>query len=90
MLVELSGQSASMSRHIVRGFVGFSKLLRRWLEEADGKGMLKEGLNVKEIANFIVISLNGAAALHSATGDSLVLGQTVRQLHRYVDQLMKI
>jgi len=89
MLVELSGQSTSMSKHIVRGFVGFSKLLRRWLEEAQDEAMLKDGLNLKEIANFIVISLNGAAALHSATRDPLILGQTVRQLQVYVNQLRR-
>jgi len=78
-----------MSKHIVRGFVGFSKLLRRWLEEAEDKGMLKDGLNLKEIANFVVISLNGAAALHAATGDPLILGQTVTQLQVYINQLRK-
>jgi len=35
MLVELSGQSASMSKQILRGFVRLSSLLRSWLEEAD-------------------------------------------------------
>ena len=40
-LVELSGQSGAMSRHILRGFVRFSRLLRSWLKEADQKGMLE-------------------------------------------------
>jgi AcrR family transcriptional regulator len=62
MLVELSGQSASMSKQILRGFVRLSGLLRSWLEEADQKGMLQENLDLKEVSNFIIISLNGAAA----------------------------
>jgi hypothetical protein len=87
MLVELSGQSASMSRHILRGFVRLSRLMRSWLKEAHDKGMLKDGLNFKEIANFIVISVNGAAALYSSSRDPLIWRQTISQLHLYIDQL---
>jgi TetR/AcrR family transcriptional repressor of nem operon len=89
MLVELSGQSESMSRHILRGFVRLSRLLRLWLEEADEKNMLKKDLNHKEIANFVVISLNGAAALYTASRDAAILDQTILQLKHYLDQLRK-
>ena len=89
MLVELSGQSATMSRQILSGFVRLSRLLRTWLEEADSLGMLKEGLNPKEIANFILISLNGAAALYISSRDASILEQTVRQLRFYIHQLKK-
>jgi TetR/AcrR family transcriptional regulator, transcriptional repressor for nem operon len=88
-LVELSGQSSAMSRHILRGFVRFSRLLRIWLEEAEQKGLIKEGLNLKEIANFIVISLNGAGALYSASRDPLIWKQTINQLRFYINQLSK-
>jgi len=88
-LVELSGQSGTMSRHILRGFVRFSKLLRSWLKEADQKGMLKHGLNFKEISNFIVISLNGAAALYTASKDPMIWKQTITQLRFYIGQLKK-
>jgi TetR/AcrR family transcriptional regulator, transcriptional repressor for nem operon len=89
MLVELSGQSADMSKQILRGFVRLSRLLRLWLEEADEKGMLKADLNHKEIANFIVISLNGASALYTASRDTAILDQTIQQLCCYIDQLKK-
>jgi len=89
MLVERSGQSADMSKQILRGFVRLSRLLRRWLEEADEKGMLKPGLNHKEIANFILISLNGASALYTASRDSTILDQTIQQLCYYIDQLKR-
>ena len=89
MLVELSGQSADMSKQILRGFVRLSRLLRLWLEEADENGMLKPGLNHKEIANFIVISLNGASALYTASRDTAILDQTIQQLRYYIDQLKK-
>jgi len=87
MLVELSGQSAAMSRQILKGFVRLSKLLRTWLEEADAKGMLKQGLDLKEIANFILISLNGAAALYMSSRDASILDQTITQLRFYIHQL---
>ena len=89
MLVELSGQSATMSRQILRGFVRLSKLLRTWLEEADRSGVLKVGLDLKETANFILISLNGAAALYISSRDTSILEQTVGQLRFYIHQLKK-
>jgi len=89
MLVELSGQSSSMASSILKGFVKFSGLIRDWLKEADQQGMLKDGLDLDEIAHFIVISLNGAAPLYAATRDSRVWKQTVSQLHYYIDQLRR-
>jgi AcrR family transcriptional regulator len=89
MLVELSGQSASMCKNILHGFVSLSKLLQKWLEEAGKAGLLKEGLNHKEIANFIVISLNGAAALYISSRDRAILEQTINQLRFYIHQLKK-
>jgi TetR/AcrR family transcriptional repressor of nem operon len=88
-LVEVSGQSETMSRQILRGFVRFSRLLRSWLEEADGQDLLKDGLNFKEIANFLVISLNGAATLYSASKDRTIWKQTIAQLRFYINQLKK-
>ena len=89
MLVELSGQSASMSKHILRGFVRLSGLLRSWLEEADQKGMLQGNPDLKEVANFVIISLNGAAALYISSRDRSILDQTVAQLRYYINQLKK-
>jgi len=87
MLVELSGQSADMSRHILRGFVRLSRLLRLWLGEAKENGLLEENLNEREVANFIVITLNGAAALYISSRDRSILKQTINQLHCYIQNL---
>ena len=89
MLVELSGQSATMSRHILRGFVGFAKLFQNWLREADYNGQLRDDLDIKEVANFIVITLNGAATLFAASRDKDVLRRTNRQLRIYLALLQK-
>ena len=89
MLVEISGQSEQMSKHILRGFVQFSRLLRTWLEDADDKGLLKEGLNYREISNFIIISLNGAATLYSASKDTSILKETITQMRFYINQLKR-
>jgi AcrR family transcriptional regulator len=86
-LVELSGQSPEMSRHMLRGFIRFSKLLQQWLVEAESGGLIRAGLKHREIANFIFISLNGAAALYAVTRDQSVLEQTNSQLHHYLRQL---
>lgn len=87
MLVELSGQSDPMSLRILQGFRDFAGLLASWLREASGKGLLRSGLDHGEAADFIVIVLNGAAALYAATRDPRILEQTARQLRQYLDQM---
>lgn len=89
MLVELSGQSVAMNKQILRGYVRFAKILRNWLEEADQKGLVKKGLDFKEIANFIVISINGAVTLYSANRDPNIWKQTIAQLRFFINQLKK-
>lgn len=89
MLVELSGQSDSMGRHILKGFVGFSKLFQSWLTEAETADLLKPDLDYREISNFIVITLNGAATLYMSTRDRMVLQQTNDQLRFFIRQLRK-
>ena len=88
-LVELSGQSDVMSVHIFHGFARFSKLLHTWLKEAEQKGLLKEGLDLKEISSLIVITLNGAGALYASSKDPSILKQTINQLHFFINQLRK-
>jgi TetR/AcrR family transcriptional repressor of nem operon len=89
MLVELSGQSAPMSRKILGGFVRLSELLQSWLGEARQRGLLREGLDLEEIADFIIISLNGAAALYISSRDPRILNHTVNQLRFYIRQLRR-
>jgi TetR/AcrR family transcriptional regulator, transcriptional repressor for nem operon len=89
MLVELSGQSDTMGRHILKGFVGFSKLFQSWLSEADTKGLLKADLNFREIADFIIITLNGAATLYMSTRESGIPRQANDQLSFFIGQLRK-
>lgn len=89
MLVELSGQSSRMSQHILNGFVRFSRLMRQWLEEAQAMGLIAPALDVKEVANFIVIALNGAAPLYAASRDPKIWEQTIHQLHHYTRHLRK-
>lgn len=89
MLVELSGQSVAMNKQILRGYVRFAKILRNWLEEADQQGLVKKGLDFKEIANFIVISINGAVTLYSANRDPNIWKQTIAQLRFFINQLKK-
>ncbi len=87
MLVELSGQSAAMSGRIVEGFMQFSDLLASWLEEAKSKGILKPGVRIKEIADFIVTSINGAAALYVATRNDRFPRAIERQLNSHIQLL---
>ena len=89
MLVELSGQSDAMSDRLLQGFNQLAGLLCAWLEQADQQGILKADLNFKEIANYIIISLNGAAALYASSRDPAILDQTVSQLRFYIRQLEK-
>ncbi len=87
MMVELAGQSAAMSKQIFRGFVHLSNLIETWLKEAENAGRIRKGLNLREVADFIIISLNGAAALYISSRDASVLSRTVHQLKFYIRQL---
>ncbi len=87
MLVELSGQSETMSRRIRTGFMQFAELLASWLEEAERKGILKKGVNRREVADFIVISMNGASALYTSSRDRRYLKETSNQLRAYLRQM---
>jgi len=87
MLVELSGQSEPMSRKIRGGFEQFAGLIAYWLEEADRKGLLKPGVSSRHAADFIVIAINGAAALYAAGRDPGILETTLGQLRTYIRQM---
>ncbi len=87
MLVELAGQSESMSRRILKGYVRFARLMRDWLREAAEMGVLKPGLDYRDIASFIVIALNGASALYTSSRDPNIWKQTAVQLKFYISQL---
>jgi TetR/AcrR family transcriptional regulator, transcriptional repressor for nem operon len=89
MLVELSGQPNAMSNHLIQGFKQLTGLLCAWLKEADQQGQLKENLNFSEIADHIVICLNGAAALYASGRNPAILDQTISQLSFYIRQLKK-
>ena len=87
MLVELPGQSPAMSGRIVEGFMQFADLLASWLEEAKSEGKLKPGVRIKEVADLIVTSINGAAALYVATRDRRFPRASERQLNAYIQTL---
>jgi AcrR family transcriptional regulator len=87
MLVELSGQSEPMSRRIRGGIEQFAGLIAYWLEEANKKGMLKPGVSPRHAADFIVIAINGAAALYAAGRDPAILETTLGQLRGYIRQM---
>jgi|UniRef100_A0A7V6A3T7 TetR/AcrR family transcriptional repressor of nem operon len=88
-LVDLAGVAPAMSDHVLSGFTGFAGLLRRWLEEAEDQGLIQEGLNLQEVANFMVISINGAAPLYAASKDPLVWQHTLSQIRVYMRSLRK-
>jgi AcrR family transcriptional regulator len=87
MLIEFTGHSETITQHILNGFETYSELIESWLDESRAKGLLKNGINSKEIGNFIVTSLYGATALYAASRDPETWKQTMNQLSYYVDSL---
>jgi AcrR family transcriptional regulator len=87
MLVELTGQSNTMGNCILKGIIGFSEVITLWLKEAYEKNMLKPGLNFNEIAKFIVVSINGCAALYPSTRDPEIWKLTLKQINYYINGL---
>jgi TetR/AcrR family transcriptional regulator, transcriptional repressor for nem operon len=88
-LVDVSGQSSAMTDHVLQGFRSFSGLLRSWLEEAEQKGLLQEGLNLGEVATFLTVALNGAAPMYAAGKEAAVWQATMAQLRLYINRLRK-
>lgn len=89
MLVDLSGQSESLSGQVWESYRRTADVITLWLVEAERQGILKPGLDHKEISRFILVSLNGAAALYAPTKDSTIWKDTIGQLRSYVRQLRK-
>jgi TetR/AcrR family transcriptional repressor of nem operon len=84
MLVEFSGQSATLSTQVLRGFQGFADVVSQWLKEAEAKKLLRSNLDHEQIVNFIILSLNGAAAFYAATKNPCYWTQTAGELRRYI------
>lgn len=89
MMVELSGQSKQKADSVQRGILGFSYVLGSWLSEAEEKRMLKPGVNIEDVSLFIVITLNGCAALYAATHDKRVIDVTLLQIYNYIASLKR-
>lgn len=87
MLVELTGQSNTMGNCILKGIIGFSEVITLWLKEAHEKNMLKPGLNFNEVAKFIVVAINGCAALYPSTRDPEIWKLTLKQINYYINGL---
>ncbi len=86
-LVDLSGQSDKLCGRVWSSYRRTAGLLTLWLDEAKRKGILKAGLDHDEISRFILVSLNGAAALYAPTKDPAIWKDTTSQLRSYVRQL---
>jgi len=89
MLVDLTGQSNTMRNSILNGMLGFSEVITRWLREAHEKNMLKPGLDFNQIAKFIIVSINGCAALYASTRDPETWELTLTQLKNFINGLKK-
>jgi len=87
MLVEFAGQSEPRCRQILDGFRGFAELLAAWLREADASDRLRPGVDCREVAGFLLTSINGAAALFAAGRDPELLEDTIRQVRGYLESL---
>ncbi len=87
MLVELSGQSEPMARRILDGYRAFSNLLASWIEEAREIGILRAEVDCREVADFILTAVNGAAALYAASRETAILEITLQHFRLHLDCL---
>ena len=88
-MLELTGQSNAMCSRVSSGYTRFLELFRSWLKEADEMGMLKKDLNFDEVSTFLLVALNGAAALYTPRKDHGILTQTINQIRSFMGQLRK-
>ena len=88
-LVELAGQSSAMSDHVLKGFGISPPCCDSGWKKPSSKAGCRDGLSPDEIADFLVISLNGAAPLYAASRDPAIWQHTLAQLHLYIKCLSK-
>jgi AcrR family transcriptional regulator len=87
MLVELSGQSETMSRRVLNGMMGFAEVISGWLDEAKGKNLVRPDLDTRGTARFIVVSISGCSALYASSRDPGIWKTTLTQLHHFMEGL---
>ncbi|MFH2061234.1 MAG: TetR/AcrR family transcriptional regulator [Pseudomonadota bacterium] len=88
-LIEVSGQSESMTNCILKGFESYENLITSWIQEAREKNILVENINPQAIGNFIVTCLYGSAALYSGSRKSEIWENSILQLNFFIDSLKK-
>jgi TetR/AcrR family transcriptional repressor of nem operon len=89
MLVDLSGTSNKILDRVLDGVMGFSNMLNQWLLEAQEKQMPKSGLDLKDIAKFITVSINGCTTIYASSRDPAIWKLTNSQLKFYINSLKR-
>ncbi|MBU1344296.1 MAG: TetR/AcrR family transcriptional regulator [Proteobacteria bacterium] len=88
-LIEVSGQSESMTNCILKGFESYENLITSWIQDAREKNILVENINPQAIGNFIVTCLYGSAALYSGSRKPEIWENSILQLNFFINSLKK-
>lgn len=85
--VELDDQRPRLSEAITKGFVGFKKMLNRWLDEAKKLGEIRSDVDTYAVTEMIFAGMLGTSVIHGMEKSPDVLDRSIDSLISYLDTL---
>lgn len=85
--VELDDQRPRLSEAITKGFVGFKKMLNRWLDEAKESGQISSDVDTWAVTEMIFAGMLGTSVIHGMEKSPAVLDRSIDSLISYLDTL---
>jgi TetR/AcrR family transcriptional regulator, transcriptional repressor for nem operon len=86
--VELDDQRPRLSEEITKGFVGFKKMLNRWLDEAKKSGQIRSDVDTKAVTEMIFAGMLGTSVIYGMEKSLDVLDKSIDSLIAYIDTLI--
>jgi TetR/AcrR family transcriptional regulator, transcriptional repressor for nem operon len=85
--VELDDQRPRLSQEITKGFVGFKKMLNRWLDEAKTSGEIQSDVDTKAVTEMIFAGMLGTSVIYGMEKSLDVLDKSIETLIAYLETL---
>jgi TetR/AcrR family transcriptional repressor of nem operon len=85
--VELDDQRPHLARELNTGFVGLKGMLKRWLDEGQALGELRDDVNTDSVAGILFAGMMGASVIYGVDKSSESLDLPINTLIDYLEGL---
>jgi len=89
LAVELSDQHRQLSKEIAKGFTGLKKMIKRFLDESQKSGELKEDVNTQTATEMLFNNMLGASVSYTSNKSAPDLDESVNCIVNYLEQLKR-